>query len=139
MATDNQDRRAIGAVTGWQDLIRGGGSVTTPVLRDAGTPLTGVVLAPGTYTYQIPVAGASAVDVSLRASAVTGTVTPTIVPTFFDGVTAKTTATSFAALAAGVGQTVTLTGLRGERQVLLTITVPGGGSLTLDRAEYSAL
>lgn len=139
MGFDGTDRRVLGAATGYQDQIRGGGSLTDPVSRDSAVTMVGRTFGPGTYRFHIPVSGAAAVDVDLRASALTGTVTPSIVPTLFDGSTAKGSPVAFSALVLNTPQRQSINTLRGERYVVLEFTVPGGGSVTFDRAEYSAL
>lgn len=147
----NQETNIKNAATGWQQKIKGTlqsqtGTLTRADLdgnagaADAGIPLAGGgTLATGTYYFYIPVAGCAAVDVTLRASTVTGTHTITLYPVLSDGVSIKGTATSVTALSANTQATTSLTTLRGERGVILKIIVAGASSLVFDQAEASAL
>lgn len=135
---DGLERQMQGAVAGRQTYIRGDGTAGS---LDLAAKLVGVVLqASTTYVFFIPVAGASAVDVTLRCSSFTGTApTPTMSVTFADGVTVKGTAAPFAILVAGVAQTISITTLRGEKLLKLTIAVPAASTCTIDMAEYNTL
>lgn len=147
----NQESKIKGAATGWQGKITGTLlNVTGTLVRSdvdgnagatfAGQPLAGATLAASTTTYYyIPVAGCAAVDVTLRASTVTGTHTITLYPVLSDGVTIKGTATSVAALAAATQATTSITTLRGEQGVILKIVVNAASSLVFDQADFSAL
>lgn len=107
--------------------------------------LAGQTLALGTvFTFALPVSGAGAVEVVLRFSAV-GAAPPTadIRKTLADGVTEKMSPVGAsakvafgAAFANGVQQTASISTLRGEKVVLLTITTTTN-AVTVDQAEYS--
>lgn len=147
-----QEKRLIGAAGGYQEPIRGTNvSVSgTPTRADVeGNQSSGVgahnklagagSLGPGTYYYYLNCGGAAAIDVTLRASTVTGTHTITLYPVLSDGVTIKGTATSVSSLVANTQATTSLTTLRGERGVMLKIVVNGASALVFDQAEHSAL
>jgi hypothetical protein len=133
---ENQDHMLFGAAAGRQAQIGGAGDAAED---DGGAPLAGQTLTEGTYTYELPVSGAAAVDVTLKASSVTGTIAPTIYPTYVDGLTAKGTPVAFDTLANDTLQTKSIETLRGERVVMLEIVVGAGESVTFSQAEYSAL
>lgn len=147
MRENSREARTYGAVQGWQAKITGtnvsqGGTLAIGDIssNSAGNPLAGQVLATGTFYYALPVSGCSALDVTLRMSAHTGTVpTITLYPTLSDSVSIKGTATSVTSLADATQATTTVTGLRGERVWLLKIVVPAASSATFDQADYSSL
>lgn len=151
MSIENQEKRLIGAAGGRQQKITGTNvSITGTLTRAdldgnstsaaASIPLAGAgSLGPGTYYYFLNTGGSAAVDVTLRASTVTGTHTITLYPVLSDGVTIKGTATSVSALVASTQATTSLTTLRGERGCLLKVVVNGASALVFDQAEFSAL
>lgn len=131
------------SVQGWQDYLRGAGTQTgldsMKRLVDAGTNSTA-----GTYFYAVPCFGANAVDITLRASTLTGTVTVTAYKTLGDGFTEKMDATGASAaititLVAATQKTGSITTLRGERIVILKIVIAGSSSVAFDQAEFSAI
>lgn len=129
------------AATGRQRAITGVGT-GAPGAYDSPNTLAGQTLQPGTYKYQLPIAGASiAVDVTLNMSSHTGTApTPKIYLTYADGLTQKGSVVNFAQLADGAIQTASLTTLHGEKIAVLEILVPAASSATFAApTEYSAL
>lgn len=136
--SEGLERQIQAAVTGRQAYIRGLGTTATV---DDNTKLSGQTLVANTvHVFMIPVAGAAAVDVTLRISAHTGTApTPKIEKVFLDGSTVKGSATNFAILVDNTLQTVSISDLRGEKFVKLTITTPAASTATFDMAEYSTL
>lgn len=154
----NKSEQIERAMTGWQLPITGTNLVVTALVRasvDGNTlaaaatqKLAGVSLATGTYYYYIPTAGCSAVDVTLRSSAATGTglqSATTVYRVLSDGITEKmaaggtSAAVAFATFVNGTQQTVSITGLRGEAGALLKIVVPSSSTVTFDHADMSAL
>lgn len=142
----DRERNIYGSALGWQNTIQGtnvsvSGTLTRMDLDCVGAraTLAGATLSTGTYYYFIPTAGVAELDVTLRASAVTGTHTITLYPVLSDCVSIKGTATSVSALVAATQATTSLTTLRGERGVILKIVVDAASSLTFDQADYSAL
>lgn len=129
MTTEISQYAAVAAAIGRQALIA----------DTDGQPLEGDTLTEGVYTFALPVAGATTLEVHLTASAVTGAPTASVVKTYADGTTAKGAAVDFAAFVADTAQDAGWSDGRGERVALLTITVPAGASITLARAEYNAL
>lgn len=124
--------------TGRQLPICGDG--TLPDKFDRPPKLEGVVLSvANTYLYTMPTRGASEIDVTVRPSAVSGTVTISAYPTLRDGVTIKGTATAGAALGAGTQQTITLQSLRGVQYCVFKVVVAAASSVTFDQAEFSTL
>lgn len=102
--------------------------------------LEGVVLAASTtYYYSMATTGSAEIDITLRPSAVTGTVTITCYPTLRDGSTIKGTATSFTAPVVGTQETKTLQSLRGCRVCVLKVVVAAASTITFDQAEFSTL
>jgi hypothetical protein len=143
----NEELRQIGAVTGWEGRILGSLADRTaglPIedLDAQGKPLAAAVLPIGTYYFAIPTAGATAVDVTLRASA--GAATASIYRAHADHLTEKmdpagaSAAVAFGAFVVGTAQTKSITGLRGEAICLLKIVVAVAG-FTLDQAFFSAM
>lgn len=126
-------RAAIGA----QDLVHGDGSI--PRVSDG--LLTAVAFAASTvYKFQLPSGGASALDCTLKLASHTGTVpTAKLYATYADGVTQKGAAVNFGALADATAVLASITTLRGERYVVLEITVPAASTAVFGQAEYSAL
>jgi hypothetical protein len=143
----NENLKQIGAITGWEGLIIGTlKSMLAPTVADLDSDdwkaLAGAVLPIGTYFFAIPVSGAVAVDVTLRASA--GAATASIYRVLADHITEKmdpagaSAAQAFAAFVIGTQQTVSITGLRGEAIVLLKVVVAVAG-FTLDQAFFSSM
>lgn len=152
MTIPNQETLIKNAATGWQQKIKGtllnvsGALVRSDIDGNAGAADAGIMLAgggtlaaSGTYYFYIPVAGCAAVDVTLRASTVTGTHTITLYPVLSDGVTIKGTATAVSSLVAATQATTSITTLRGEKGVILKIVVAAASTLAFDQAEASAL
>jgi len=152
----SREERTYGAVTGWQERIRGtcvSLGATAPTLNDVSgsavasmVDLVGRTLAAGTYYFFLACSGAAAVDVTLRASANATNIDATntkVYRTLSDNVTEKMNATgsssavTFATFANGTQQTASITTLRGERGALLKLVTTG--SVTIDQADYSAL
>ncbi|MGN6205974.1 hypothetical protein [Humibacter sp.] len=146
-----RERQLVHAATGWQGKITGTNVAVSGTLArtdldgntgsvSATQPLAGAgSLGPGTYYYAIPTAGCSALDVTLRASTVTGTHTITLYATLSDNITIKGTATSVTALTANTQATTSVTTLRGERIWILKIVVNAASALVFDQADASAL
>ena len=144
----SRELRVYGAVTGYQEHLRGtlisnvGALTMSDVSGSAKGPvqdLTGATLATGTFYFFAATAGCSAVDLTFTAT-ITGTApTITVGPTLSDNITIKGTATAVTALVSGTQATTSLTGLRGERGVLVKMVVPGASTALFTVAEYSAL
>jgi hypothetical protein len=125
---------------GRQLPICGNGTIPDPEQPVRPAKLEGVVLSTaGTYYYSMATTGAAEIDVTLRPSATSGTVTMACYPTLRDGVTIKGTETAFTAPVAGTQETKTLQSLRGVRMCVLKIVVSGASSITFDQAEFSTL
>jgi hypothetical protein len=158
MGIPQQAARMEGAITGWQGPIQGTLAAVsgTPTYKDlegnatvnagARQPLAGATLATGTYYFFIPTSGCSAVDVTLRETAGNANIDTTNTKLFrvlVDGVSEKmnaagiSAAVAFGAFTNALQQTASVTGLRGERGVLLKLVLTG--SVTFDQAEFSAL
>jgi hypothetical protein len=101
------------------------------VVLDAGA------LGPGAYACRINTTGMNSIFVNLRPSAVSGTFAPTIQTTWEAG-GARTTSAG-ANFVANTNQELTIASLAGQRTVEVIFTVPGGGSITFDRAEFNGL
>lgn len=101
------------------------------VVLDAGS------LGPGAYACRINTTGMNAIFVNLRPSAVSGTFAPTIQTTWEAGGARTTSAGSN--FASNTNQQLTIADLQGQRNVEIIFTVPGGGSITFDRAEFNGL
>lgn len=101
----------------------------------------GALTVAGDYYCDADIAGIASLEVSLRTSAQSGTaVTPDAYVTFQDGSTKRgTSATGFAALAAGVSDEGALTVPAGARVLRVKLTIAGASSSTFDRAEVSGL
>lgn len=124
--------------TGRQLPICGNGTI--PDVTDRPAKLEGVAIgASQTLYYSMHTTGSAEIDITLRPSAVSGTVTITCYPTLRDGVTIKGTATAFTAPAAGTQETKTLQSLRGCRIVVLKVETAAASSITFDQAEFSTL
>jgi hypothetical protein len=101
-----------------------------------GHPLIGQALTvAGVYTCRARTDGIQNVEVHIKASAFTGTVTPAFISTFLDG-TAKQTATLSAI--SGTAQNASLT-LVGEKKCVFTLTLAAASSVTMSRAEINGL
>ena len=94
-------------------------------------------LGPGDYVLRINTTGMNTVAVNLRPSAVSGTFAPTIRTVWCAGGARTTSAGSNFAL--NTNQELTLTDLKGQRTVEVVFTVPSGGSITFNRAEFNGL
>lgn len=124
--------------TGRQLPICGNGTI--PDTLDRPPKLEGVTLsAAGTYLYSMPTKGAAEIDVTVRPSAVSGTVTVSAYTTLRDGVTIKGAAVAGAALAAATQQTITIQSLRGVQYCVFKVVVAAASSVTFDQAEFSTL
>jgi hypothetical protein len=96
----------------------------------------------GAYVCDIDIRGLRRCELHLRASDVTGTVTPSAYTTYCDGTTQKTvSAPAGDALVAAARQSLVFAEgeLVGESTLRLTITVGGGASATFDQAEINGL
>lgn len=101
-----------------------------------GEPLIGKALTvAGVYTCRARTDGIQNIEVHIKASAFTGTVTPAFISTFLDG-TAKQTATL--ANISGTAQNVSMT-LVGEKVCVFTLTLAAASSVTMARAEINGL
>lgn len=137
MATEMEN--AYGAAAGRQAKIKGGGAENDKSLN-ATTLLEGVALAASTtYFYRIPTAGSAELDIILKPSSVSGTITVTAYATLADGITQKGTAVTLT-VPSGTTQAVdTISTLAGERYWMLKIVVAAASGLTLSQAEYTTL
>lgn len=141
--------RINASATGWQGPVQGPcvavpGALALTDLKGAtaGKALANVALSTGTYYFFIPTSGSSAVDVTLRTSAATGTglsSAVTLYTVLSDCITAKGSPQTAAAFVNGTAQTLSITTLRGERGCLLKIVVPVTSTVTFDIADASAL
>ena len=94
-------------------------------------PLTAV----GDYECEILTDGWASVAAHVRASAVTGTVRPTLITRWNDGTIRDTNGvTDFVG---GTAQTVTVTNLNGQRRAFLTFSVGAAEAVTFNRAEFN--
>lgn len=126
--------------TGRQLPICGNGTIPDPESPVRPAKLEGVAIgASQTVYYSMNTSGSAEIDITLRPSAVSGTVTITCYPTLRDGVTIKGTATAFTAPVAGTQETKTLQSLRGVRICVLKVVTAAASSITFDQAEYSTL
>lgn len=98
-------------------------------------PAVGAVTVAGTYECEILTEGWALVSAHVRASAVTGTVRPTLITRWVDGNTRDTTGA--ADFVANTQQDLTLTDLNGQRKAFLTFAVGAGESVTFDRGEFN--
>lgn len=103
------------------------------VLLDCGS-----ITAPGTYVCRVNSTGMNYLAMNLRPSAVTGTFAPSLRTTWLADGSARTTVAG-ANFAANTNQQLEITDLRGQRSVELVFTIPGGGAVTFDRAEFNGL
>lgn len=90
----------------------------------------------GAYTCEIDTQGIKDIEVNIKASAVSGSFAPTLASLFLDGTPQDS--------AAGVNisttnQEIALSGLNGTRRARVSFTIPGGGSVTFDRAEVRGM
>lgn len=139
--TETQDKRLLGAAAGRQGPIRGSGTLASLTTEESLVKkLTdmGAISTAGDYYFHIPVGGASLVQITLRTTAISGTVTCTFYRTLSDGVTIKGTATSLTT-PSSTQSTTEIATLAGERYGIVKITVAAASSVTFDQAEYSAL
>lgn len=135
----SEQRNMYDAATGRQAHIRGGGAETDKSF-DTATKLAGVALAASTtYFYRIPTAGSTQLDITLKPSSVSGTVTVTAYATLADGITQKGTATTLTTPSGTTQVTDSITTLAGERFWVLKIVVAAASGLTLSQAEYTTL
>ena len=135
----SEQRNMYDAATGRQAHIRGGGAETDKSF-DTATKLAGVALAASTtYFYRIPTAGSTQLDITLKPSSVSGTITATAYATLADGITQKGTATTLTTPSGTTQATDSITTLAGERFWVLKIVVAGASGLTLSQAEYTTL
>ena len=135
----SEQRNMYDAATGRQAHIRGGGAENDKSF-DTATKLAGVALAASTtHFYRIPTAGSTQLDITLKPSSVSGTVTVTAYATLADGITQKGSATNITTPSGTTQATDSITTLAGERYWVLKIVVSGGGGLTLSQAEYTTL
>lgn len=102
------------------------------VALDAGS------LGPGDYVCRINTTGMNTIAVNLRPSAVSGTFAPTIRTTWLADGSARTTSAG-SNFATNTNQELTLSDLKGQRNVEVIFTVPAGGSITFNRAEFNGL
>lgn len=130
---------AYGAAAGRQAHIRGGGA-ETDVSLNTKTRLAGVALAASTtYYYRVPTAGSAQLDVILKPSSVSGTITITAYATLADGITQKGSAINITT-PSGTTQVVdTIDVLAGERYWMLKIIVAAASSVTFSQAEFTTL
>ena len=130
----SEQRNMYDAATGRQAHIRGGG-LETDKSFDTATKLAGVALAASTtYFYRIPTAGSTQLDITLKPSSVSGTVTITAYATLADGITQKGSSVNLTTPSGTTQATDSITTLAGERYWVLKIVVSGGGGLTLSQA-----
>jgi hypothetical protein len=130
-----------------QKLVVTATTVTTltPAQFEAcvGQPLSGQTLTvAGTYVCDTDITGLRRLEVPLRASAVTGTITPAVFTTYFDGTTSKTVSTpAGAGMAAGVRQTPAFADgiILGEANLRVQIVVAAASSVTFDQAEINGI
>lgn len=137
MATEMEN--AYGAAAGRQAKIKGGGALTDKSLNTT-TLLEGVEqAASGTYYYRVPTAGSAQLDVVLKPSAVSGTITITAYATLSDGITQKGSAINITT-PSGTTQVVdTIDVLAGERYWMLKIIVAAASAVTFSQAEFTTL
>lgn len=123
---------------GLQSVLR---IFSTPAGQEAliDKPLLGQTLTvAGTYTCRVDTSGVTDVEAHLKASAVTGTVTPSFISTLADKATQKAvSAPAGVALVANTQQDLVLTALRGLRNCLVSIVVAAASSATFSVAEVN--
>lgn len=128
------------AAYGLQSVLR---ILSTPAGAEAlkDQPLKGQSLTVvGTYTCCVDTSGLSDVEAHIKASAVSGTVTPAFFSVYADGTTSKTVSTpAGAALVAGTQQDLVISGLRGTRKALFTLTLGAGATCTISVGEANGL
>lgn len=83
----------------------------------------------GDYEAAFEVGGVSDIEVHLMPSQVAGAFAPTLVTTYANGGKTKGSAAG-ANFAAGVLQSLTLSGIKGVKKAIVKFTIPGGGSVT---------
>jgi hypothetical protein len=95
----------------------------------------------GTYYCDVDVTGCADAEVIVRASAGSGTVTPSAYTTNIDGSTSKTALTDSGAgaLAAATRRTFSISGLKGVRNIRFQFIVSAASSVTFDQAEFNCL
>lgn len=98
-------------------------------------PELGAITTVGAYECEILCDNWSSVVAHVRASAVTGTVRPVLVTRWNDGTTRDTNGVTD--LVANTAQTLTLSGLNGQRRAYLTFSVDAAESVTFNRAEFN--
>lgn len=129
------------AAIGAQDLLRLSEvpAGVSSALKEVPLISAGALDVAGDYYCDVDIAGFADAEIIVRASSVTGTVTPSAFSTYADGVTSKAAATDSGAgdLAAGVRRTFTLADLKGERLARFKFVVGGGESVTFDQAEVN--
>lgn len=129
------------SATGEQDLLRLDGCTTSISNSLLGKTLVelGSITQVGTLHCDIDVTGMADVEVHVRASAVTGTVTPSCFTTYADGATSKTALTDSGAgdFVANVARTFSISGLKGVKNVRFQFVIGAGEAITFDRAEFN--
>lgn len=99
--------------------------------------MAGEITVPGTYECRIITDGFNVFEAQLRASAVTGTIAPTIATRYQDNTVRDSDAG--VDFVANTMQELELLNLRGQRYVFLTFTVGAGEAITFNRAEFNGL
>ena len=93
----------------------------------------------GNYDCYVDVGGLSAVDVIIKPGVISGAITPSVIVTYADGQTAKST-TAGVALVSNTLQTISVTGLRGERRIIVRFPLPAAATIaSFSQAEVNGL
>lgn len=137
MATEMEN--AYGAAAGRQAKIKGGGAETDLSLN-ATTLLEGVAQGASlTKFYRVPTAGSAQLDVILKPSSVSGTITITAYATLADGITQKGAAINITTPSGTTQAVDTIDVLAGERYWMLKIVTSGASGVTFSQAEFTTL
>lgn len=133
-----QERHALIGVQQLLQLSAGPSGIEILKLEPHNLVSVGVLNRPGLYRVVITTGGLSSISVLLRTSTLAGVFAPSLYATYADGVTHKgSAATGAGNFVNATAQTLVLTGLVGEKYAVLEFTIPGGGSITFDRAEVT--
>ena len=121
--------------TGRQEPLRGDGTAASTL----DTPLPGVSLATGTYSYPCDVGGSASARFVFNATTITGTPpTVSIRPALNDKVTPDTTVAAVAPTIALNTPVAATLALAGQKIAIVTITVPAASTVVFGTAEFSS-
>lgn len=132
MSASNAERAQIGVQESLVFFSTPSGSQLTGTRVIDGGPL-----AAGTYTCKFRVDGLSRVDVFLKATLGTGTVTVTGGTTYDDGSTVRRSFSNLGTLTDDTLRWFFIKALAGEKFCLLTLVVTGTDQVEFSQAEYS--